>query len=169
MSRWSPLGALAGGLVAGFAGALAQSLYFAWTRELAPRPSSDAFEPVEPEQRHEPPTQTVARRFKEHLVHAGPLAKPERAAQVVHLAFGSAWGGVYGLVAGTLPSRASVRGGLAFGAALVCVGVYVLAHSPLLAEPLPPPDELVEEANARPHLPHHHDDQPAVLARSGRL
>jgi hypothetical protein len=39
--------------------------------------------------------------------------------------------------------------------------VYVLAHSPLLAEPLPPPDELAEETNARPHLPHHHDDQPA--------
>lgn len=118
MRHWSPLGAFCGGVVAGLAGALAQSLYFAWTRELAPRPSGDAFEPVEPEQRHEPPTQTVARRFKEHLVHAGPLAKPERAAQVVHLAFGSAWGGVYGLVAGTLPSVAGLRGGLAFGAAV---------------------------------------------------
>ena len=60
-----------------------------------------------------------------------------------------------------MPSTVAGLAGLAFGAALVCVGVYVLAHSPLLAEPLPPPDELAEEANAHPHLPHHHDDQPA--------
>lgn len=118
MSRWSPLGAFCGGVVAGLAGALAQNLYFAWTRKLAPETSPEVFEPVEPEQRHELPTQTVARRFKEHLVHAGPLAKPERAARVVHLAFGSAWGGVYGLLAGTLRSAAGVRGGLAFGAAV---------------------------------------------------
>jgi uncharacterized membrane protein YagU involved in acid resistance len=105
-------------VVAGLVGSLAQNLYFAWTRKLAPEPSPEVFAPVEPEQRHEQPTQTVARRFKEHLVQAGPLAKPERAAQLVHLAFGSAWGGVYGLVAGTLPSAAGVRGGVAFGAAV---------------------------------------------------
>jgi uncharacterized membrane protein YagU involved in acid resistance len=127
MSRWSPLGAFCGGLVAGLAGALAQSAYFTWTRELAPRPAGDVFDPVEPEQRHEQPTQTVARRFKEHMVHAGPLAKPERAAQVVHLAFGSAWGGVYGLVAGTLPAATGLRGGLAFGAA-----VWLLSDDVLL-------------------------------------
>jgi uncharacterized membrane protein YagU involved in acid resistance len=127
MSRWSPLGAFCGGVVAGLAGSLAQNLYFAWTRKLAPDASTGAFEPVEPEQRHEPPTQTVARRFKEHLVHAGPLARPERAGQVVHLAFGSAWGGVYGLVAGTLPSAAGLRGGLVFGAS-----VWLLSDDVLL-------------------------------------
>jgi hypothetical protein len=62
-----------------------------------------------------------------------------------------------------MPSTIAGLAGLAFGAALVCVGVYVLAHSPLLAEPLPPPDELAEEASAHPHLAHHghHDDDPA--------
>jgi hypothetical protein len=36
--------------------------------------------------------------------------------------------------------------------------VYVLAHSPLLAEPLPPPEELAEQAAAHhAHLSHQHD------------
>src|SRR5690606_19758470 len=39
----------------------------------------------------------------------------EAAAQLVHLAFGSAWGGVYGLVAGSAPRIDTVKGGLAFG------------------------------------------------------
>jgi hypothetical protein len=55
-----------------------------------------------------------------------------------------------------MPSTAGGLAGLAFGAALVCVGVYVLAHSPLLAEPLPPPEELAEEAAAHPH---HHEER----------
>jgi uncharacterized membrane protein YagU involved in acid resistance len=126
MSRWSPAGAFCGGLAAGLVGALAQSLYFSWTRRLAPAPSLEAFEPVEPEQRNEAPTQTVARRFKEHLVHRGPLANPERAARLVHLAFGSAWGGVYGLVAGTLPRGARLESGLAFGAAVWLVSDDIL-------------------------------------------
>jgi hypothetical protein len=52
-----------------------------------------------------------------------------------------------------MPSTVAGLAGLAFGAALVCVGVYVLAHSPLLAEPLPPPDELAEQASR--HHDHH--------------
>ncbi|HWO11597.1 MAG TPA: DUF1440 domain-containing protein [Polyangiaceae bacterium] len=127
MHRWSPLGAFCGGLVAGLVGSVAQSLYFSWTRKLAPAPALDVFEPVEPEQRHELPTQTIARRFKEHLVHAGPLANADRAAGMVHLAFGSAWGGAYGLVAGTLPPRARLKAGLAFGAA-----VWLLSDDVLL-------------------------------------
>jgi hypothetical protein len=41
-----------------------------------------------------------------------------------------------------LPESAGGLAGIAIGAALVCAGVYVLAHSPLLAEPLPDPAEL---------------------------
>jgi hypothetical protein len=61
----------------------------------------------------------------------------------------------------SLPSSAAGLAGLAFGAALVCAGVYVLAHSPLLAEPLPDPAELAVEAGADPgevgHRGDHHD------------
>lgn len=118
MSRRSPLGALCTGLIAGFAGALAQSLFFAATRRLAPAPSPDAFTPVEPEQQNELPTQTVARRVTEHLARRGPLEHPNAAAQAVHLGFGSAWGALYGLAAGTLPRLATPKGGLAFGMAV---------------------------------------------------
>ena len=55
-----------------------------------------------------------------------------------------------------MPSTAGGLAGLAFGAALVCVGVYVLAHSPLLAEPLPPPEEL---AGATGHQHQHQHQQ----------
>jgi uncharacterized membrane protein YagU involved in acid resistance len=115
MSLRSPLGAFSAGLVAGFVGSIAQNLFFAWTKKLAPEPATHAFEPVESEQLSEMPTQTVARRVTEQLARRGPLEHKEGAAQVVHLAFGSGWGGLYGIVAGTLPRLASSSGGLAFG------------------------------------------------------
>jgi hypothetical protein len=115
MSRWSPLGAFCGGLAAGLVGSLAQSLFFASTKRLAPKPPAGVFEPAEPEQAGEAPTQTVARRVAEQLVRRGPLEHPQAAGQLVHLAFGSAWGGAYGLVAATLPSTGTLRGGVGFG------------------------------------------------------
>jgi uncharacterized membrane protein YagU involved in acid resistance len=115
MSRSSPVGAFAAGLVAGFVGSLAQNLFFAWTKKLAPAPAPAAFEPVEPEQVGELPTQTVARRVLEHVVQRGPLEHPAGAAQLVHLGFGSAWGSAYGLLAGTLPQKDVIRSGLTFG------------------------------------------------------
>jgi len=63
-----------------------------------------------------------------------------------------------------MPRTAAGLAGLAVGAALVCVGVYVLAHSPLLAEPLPPPDELDEDAGH-----HHHEElEPDDVGSTGR-
>lgn len=119
MSLRSPLGAFCGGLVAGFVGSLAQNLFFAATRKLAPEAGPiAAFEPAEPRQLAELPTQTVARRVKEQLVQRGPLKHEGAAGQLVHLAFGSAWGGAYGLAVGTLPSAGGVKGGLAFGMAV---------------------------------------------------
>jgi uncharacterized membrane protein YagU involved in acid resistance len=115
MSRYSPLGAFCGGLVAGFVGSLAQNLFFAWTKKVAPTPSADAFEPAEPEQRIEMPTQTVARRITEQLARRGPLDHTAVAAQTVHLAFGSAWGAAFGLAAGTLPRLGTLKGGVGFG------------------------------------------------------
>jgi hypothetical protein len=115
MTRRSPLGAFCAGLAAGFAGALAQNLFFAATKKVAPAPSPDAFTPVEPEQRNEMPTQTVARRLTEHLAQRAPLEHPAAAAQAVHLGFGSAWGALYGLAAGTLPRLGTLKSGLGFG------------------------------------------------------
>jgi len=126
MSLRSPLGAFCAGLAAGLAGALAQSLFFAGTRGLAPQPPREAFAPVEPEQREELPTQTVARRVTEQLALRGPLEHPAAASQVVHLAFGSAWGSLYGLAAGTLPHLGTLKGGLTFGMVVWLVSDDVL-------------------------------------------
>jgi drug/metabolite transporter (DMT)-like permease len=49
-----------------------------------------------------------------------------------------------------LPGSAGGLAGLALGGALVCAGVYVLAHSPLLAEPLPDPAELAGSVGGPP-------------------
>ena len=126
MSRYSPLGAFCAGLVAGFAGAVAQNIFFAATRKLAPSPGTDAFEPVEEQQRGEMPTQTVARRALEGLVRRGPLEHTAGAGQLVHHAFGSAWGSVYGLLAGTWPRGSALRRGLQFGVVVWLVSDDIL-------------------------------------------
>jgi hypothetical protein len=67
-----------------------------------------------------------------------------------------------------LPSSAGGLAGLAIGAALVCAGVYVLAHSPLLAEPLPDPAELAEAAGGdrgQSHSDESHDDVGSTRGR----
>lgn len=115
MARRSPLGAFCAGLAAGFAGALAQNLFFACTKNIAPAPAPGAFAPAEPEQAAELPTQTVARRVVEQVVRRGPLQRKNAAGQVVHLAFGAAWGAAYGLVAGSWPRPASAADGAKFG------------------------------------------------------
>lgn len=115
MIRMSPLAAVCGGIAAGLVGCLAQDVFFAWTRRLMPPARAGAFEPPEPEQADETPTQTIARRVVEDLVHRGPLVHKERAGRLVHYAFGAAWGGIYGVVAGTLPMLATLKGGVAFG------------------------------------------------------
>jgi hypothetical protein len=118
MKQWSPLGAICGGLAAGLVGALAQNLFFGATRRWAPAPTPGLFQPPEPQQETETATETVARRIVEGVLERGPLEDRRRAGQLVHLAFGSAWGGAYGLVAGTLPRAQTLRGSLAFGLAV---------------------------------------------------
>lgn len=115
MSLRSPLGALCAGLVAGFAGALAQSLFFAATRKLAPTLSANRLEAPAAEQRSELPTRTVARPMTEQLAAPAQLLRNEGAARAVHLGFGSAWGALYGLAAGTLPLLGTPKNGVAFG------------------------------------------------------
>ena len=71
-----------------------------------------------------------------------------------------------------LPSTAGGLAGLAFGAALVCVGVYVLAHSPLLAEPLPRPGRARRRPTRRRPVPTEPTRPSAVRrvgSRAGRL
>jgi uncharacterized membrane protein YagU involved in acid resistance len=115
MKRLSPLAALTEGLVAGLAGALAQDLFFALTKKLMPPTPKDAFSPPELEQQDETATQTVSRRVVEGLAQRGPVRNKELAGAVVHYAFGSAWGGLYGVAAGSLRPLRSASGGALFG------------------------------------------------------
>jgi uncharacterized membrane protein YagU involved in acid resistance len=93
---------------------LTLSVYFKLTKKQAPAPAPDAFEPPEPEQRQESPTQTVARRTVELLARR-QLVEKQRAGELVHYAFGAGWGGLYGLLAGTFPRARGLASGVAFG------------------------------------------------------
>jgi hypothetical protein len=97
----TPLGALARGLIAGAAGAAAQSLFFSATRRWAPEPSKVPPGQGKPERqaRKESNLETVARRTVQDLMKRGPLdaARKQRAASAVHYFFGAVWGGLYGL------------------------------------------------------------------------
>jgi uncharacterized membrane protein YagU involved in acid resistance len=122
----SPIAAFGAGIAAGALGALAQSVYFAATSKIAPSPPRDAFQPPELEQLNEPPTQTVARRAAVGLLQRDHLENKERAGQLVHYAFGSAWGGLYGLLAESSPLVASPIGSLGYGLAVWMIGDNVV-------------------------------------------
>jgi uncharacterized membrane protein YagU involved in acid resistance len=126
MSRLSPLGAVCGGVVAGLVGCLAQDLFFALTKKIAPAAPRDVFEPPEPGQFEEFPTQTVARRVVEDFLERGPLLNKARGGRIVHYAFGSSWGSAYGVVASTFASARTLRGGVAFGLAVWLISDDVL-------------------------------------------
>jgi uncharacterized membrane protein YagU involved in acid resistance len=126
MTRLSPLAAVCGGFAAGLVGCLAQDVFFALTRRLSPSATTDAFHPPEPQQLDEAPTQTIARRVVEGLVQRGPVVRKERAGRVVHYAFGTTWGGAYGVMAGSLPSLSTLKGGVAFGLLVWAVSDDVL-------------------------------------------
>ena len=94
----SPLGALARGMIAGAAGAGAQSLFFALTRRWMPKPSRPPEGEGKPEGDDVPALQAMAARTVEGLMKR-PLsdsAKP-RVASAIHYLFGAMWGGLYGL------------------------------------------------------------------------
>ena len=126
MKRMTPLGALLGGLAAGLAGAVAQNIFFALTKKWAASSPVPAFEPPDPAQRQELPTQTMARRVVEGLARRGPIRSSALTAQVAHYAFGAAWGGAYGIAAESLAPLRTVRGGLLFGALVWCASDNVL-------------------------------------------
>lgn len=127
MKRMSPLGALGCGLVAGAVGSFVQDLFFAVTSKIAPAPPKDAFQPPEAEQGHETVTETVARRVVEGLFQRGPIEHDARAGRIVHYAFGSAWGGLYGLLATRSRRLEEPLGGLGFG-----LGVWMVSDTVIL-------------------------------------
>src|SRR5512132_601151 len=99
MREVTPLGALARGLVAGAVGSAVQSLFFKATARLQPQPPKDVFQPPDEQQAGEMAMGTVARRVVEGLARRGPITEAQKKAggQIVHFAYGAAWGGLWGL------------------------------------------------------------------------
>jgi hypothetical protein len=101
LHRPSPLGVVAKGLLAGAAGAAAQSAFFALTKNVAPKtPAIPPERGGKPDGHDESSLQTVARRAVEGLALRGPL-DGERKAQLgsaIHYAFGAGWGALYALL-----------------------------------------------------------------------
>lgn len=126
MMGTSPIGALLSGALAGVVGSLAQNLFFKATAKVAPAPPEGAFEPPDPRQEEEPPTQTVARRVVEDVAQRR-LEQPRRGGALVHYAFGASWGGLYGLLAASSRSIDTLPGALAFGA-----GVWAVSDNLIL-------------------------------------
>ncbi len=111
--RLSPLGALTRGVIAGAVATSGQALL----ARFAPQEPEGAFAPPEPEQVEEEPTETVARRTVEQLAQRGPIENKKQGGKLVAYAFGSAWGGLYGIVAGSARRRLnSLPAALGFGA-----------------------------------------------------
>jgi hypothetical protein len=127
MARVTPLGALVRGLAAGAAGALVQSLYFRWSDRWMPH-TEKVFEPPEAQQRDERSTETVARRFVEQFARRGPLSPKAKqsGATAVHVGFGAAFGGMYGLAVESAPSWRGPLGSLVFGGLVWALGDEVL-------------------------------------------
>ena len=115
MHRVTPLGSFCAGILAGAAGAFTLNLYFKLMKDQAFLLSSGSFTSSEPEQQHETPPQTVARRTVELLARRAPLEQKGHGGELVHYTFGALWGGLYGLVAGTFPRARTALGGAAFG------------------------------------------------------
>lgn len=121
----SPLGALLRGLAAGALASAAQEIFFRTTTKLATAAPEGVLEPPDPEQATESPTETVARRAAEMTRHELPIDKG-RAGRMVHYAFGSAWGGAYGLSAATYPALTGPAGGGVFGVLVWAVSVGMI-------------------------------------------
>jgi len=116
MRRPTPFGSLFFGALAGAAGSLLQNLFFKATAKVAPQPPAGAFEPLEPEQKAEQPTETIVRRVVEDLAKRGPVddETKKRGHVVVHYTYGSLWGVAYGLSRESISALATVPGTVAW-------------------------------------------------------
>jgi hypothetical protein len=126
----TPLGAIARGLLAGVAGTGAMTAY----QKALSRASNDESDdtPSEDPWQDAPAPAQVAKRVLEGVFHVEVTpAQIPLLANVMHWAYGTAWGSAYGVLQGTLRTRALLLGP-AFGAgvwaasyaALVPMGIY---------------------------------------------
>ncbi|HEY5960970.1 MAG TPA: hypothetical protein VIV60_30650 [Polyangiaceae bacterium] len=125
-SRLSPLSVLLCGVAAGFMGSFAQRAFFFATKRMMQKDRFNEFNSKESERTRElddlrgdgPQPETTMQ---------GPDRQQQTALGKVHYAAGGAWGGLYGLLAASLPAACSLRGGIAFG-----MGVWLVSDTLVL-------------------------------------
>jgi hypothetical protein len=124
----TPLGALVRGAAAGVAASYTMDRFLEGAAKILPDLGTPKFEPPEEAQRHESPTETVARRFYEGMMQRGPLS-PERKARLataVHYWFGLEWASLYALARESIPAVRGPGAGLALGTLVWGLGDYGL-------------------------------------------
>ena len=109
----TPLRALLLGTAAGFAGGIADTLFHAAIRRIAPK-SGEA----------EVPNDIVVRRFVDCMMVERPMSDAQKrvARATVHPLIYARWGGLYGLARETFPGLRGPMGGAIVGAAAWLVG-----------------------------------------------
>jgi hypothetical protein len=131
----SPLGALARGLVAGLAGTAALTAYQTYRSVKQGASLKDSVAPEPPERWEDAPAPgQVGYRFARGLFERD--LSPEHATKttnLVHWAYGTAWGGAYGLVEGTAEMN-PVLAGVGFGS-VVFGSAYMMLPAMGLYEP----------------------------------
>lgn len=129
-ARQSPLGAVGRGLLAGVAGTAAMT---AWQELSAKLQSSEGEDGTSSEEKAKDPWEEasapakVGRRIIEGVFHKEVSADQiGTLTNVMHWGYGTTWGAVYGLLAGTA-GRSSATGGLVFG-----TGVWLSSYAELV-------------------------------------
>lgn len=124
------MGAVARGLAAGVAGT---GLMTAWQELSARLQSQDGASESEPSQPHDPWARAsapakVAKRVGEGVFHRDvPAERISLLTNVMHWGYGSSWGIVYGVLAGSTPRRRGLRAGAIFG-----TGVWMMSYAQLV-------------------------------------
>jgi hypothetical protein len=127
-------GAVGRGLAAGFLGTvamtgwqlLAAKLQSAGQESESSTTESAINKPVDPWQEASVPAQLAKRIIEGVFECPVPPSRIGLLTEVMHWGYGTAWGGAYGLLAGTA-GRSTVRGGLAFG-----LGVWTSSYVELV-------------------------------------
>lgn len=140
----TPLGALARGVIAGVAGTALMTAWQELSAKLMPSDASGGDPPADPWEEAPAPAK-VARRLAGVFEADIPAEQIDTATNVMHWAYGTGWGAVYGLIAGSHDGRAG-RDGLAFGTAVWAASYLELVPMGLYEPPWTyPPKQLALE------------------------
>ena len=122
----TPLGAVTRGLAAGVVGTAVMTLVQELSAKLQAPSDGAAPPPQDPWAQASAPAKVGRRIIEGVFEHPVPPERIGLLTNVMHWAYGTGWGAIYGIVEGTFPGH-SVRRGLLFGS-----GVWVMGYVQLV-------------------------------------